>query len=367
MAKKASSASKSVQVEVPPYLTFPARPTELFNTAFLDHVRSKGEPETFPGLYLGKIGRDEEFIVLKRFEIDRKKRADGRLAYCPRCNQHDKYLRGDLAWFPRMMVCAAIGNCCAGHDAGTKAAKEFKAKRDRDDRESYLLEQLPLMADKLVATQQLEPFAEAAGTIYRQLRREMPQVHSHLRAAKANHGGYLVVTRVLRSDEPEDESDYFGPAGFGRRSGVETQETRLGLMSGQIALIKDFAPEKELATVRRQLESIGLNFTEEEAMEFILSTPERELNAAVVILQSADEGYAKLVSRLREFWSFFSAENIRLIHAYGIHEDSPLNVQAGYFAKKGVVDVRFKTRDQFCHLRLEHGLMKVMNEWPEYP
>ncbi|WP_454683513.1 hypothetical protein [Ancylobacter moscoviensis] len=324
-------------------------------------------PETFSGLYWGKIDRDEGFIILKRFEIERKKRADGKLAFCPRCCQHDKYRKGDLAWFPRLMVCAAIGNCCAGHEAGTTAAKEFKAKKDRDARENYLLEHLPLMAAKLDAVAQLEPVAVAAGEIYRQFRREVPKVHSQLRAAKANYGGNLVVSRVLRTDDAEDESDYVGPAGFGRRSGVETQETTLGLMAGQIALIRDFAPERELTMVRRQLESVGFSFTDEDAVDFILRNSERELKVALVILQSADEGHAKLVSRLREFWSFFTPENIGLIHAYGIHEDSPINVQAGYSVKSGRVDVRFKAPDQFCLLRFDEGLMTVPDDWPDPP
>ncbi|CAA0110436.1 Uncharacterised protein [Starkeya nomas] len=367
MAKLASSASKSVQLEVPSFRSFRERPLEQFGTDFLNHVRETGMPETFPGLYLEKIDRDERFIVLKQFVIERKKRADGKLAFCPRCYQRDKYRKGDLAWFPRLMVCAAIGNCCAGHDAGTAAAKEFKAKRDRDARESYLLDHLPLIAAKLNAVAQLEGVAEAAGEVYRQFRREVPKVHSQLRAAKTNYGGNLVVSRVLRSDDSEDESDYVGPAGFGRRSGVETQETTLGLLAGQIALIKDFAPEKELAIVRRQLESVGFSFTEEEAVDFILSNQERELKVAVVILQSADEGYARLISRLREFWAFFTPENVALIHAYGVHEDSPLNVQAGYAVRGGRVDVRFKTPDQFCLLRFNQGLMTINDEWPEPP
>ncbi|MBS7544649.1 hypothetical protein [Ancylobacter oerskovii] len=365
MAKQASSALKSVQNEVPPFRTFTSRPTELFSSEFLDHVRATGTPETFPGLYLGKIHRDEEFVVLKRFEIERKRRVDGKLAFCPRCHQHDKYLRGDLAWFPSMMVCAAIGNCCAGHDAGTKAAKEFKAKRDRDFRESYLLEHLPLMAAKLAAVAQLEAAAKIAGAIYRQFRLEVPKVHSQLRAAKANYGGHLVVSHVLGGENPDVESDYVGPAGFGRRTGVETQETILGLMTGQIALAKDWAPEKELASIRRFLGYVGSSFTDQQALDFILENPDRELDTAVELLRAADGGYSKLAARLREFWSFFTPDNIALINAYGIHEDGPLNVQVGYFVKNGVVDVRFKTRDQFCHLRIEQGLMTVRDEWPE--
>lgn len=367
MAKQASTALTSVQSvhpASPPHRIFRERPIEAFSLAFLDYVRNTGDPESFPGLYMGRINKDEPFFLLKKFEIEKKKRLDGKKAYCPRCNQHDKYLRGDLAWFPNLMACAAIGNCCAGHDVANEADKEFKARTNQEHRETYLLSNLPLMAAKIKAAKRLRRSVEAALAVYRQFRLEVPKVHHQLRGAKVNHGGHLIVTKILRSKEQDTEHDYFGPAGFRRGGNVEAQETDLGLMSGQIALIKDFQPEKELDAIQRQLESIGSSFSDEETMDFILKHDAHRLNVAVVILQSADEKFAKLSSRLTEFWSFFTRANIELINRYGAHEESPLNVQTSFAVKNGRIEVRFKTRDQFCRLMFDLDATTVDVGWP---
>jgi hypothetical protein len=72
-------------------------PGQYFVQDFLAHVKKTGLPETFPGLHPGSIAKTERFLLLTRFEIDRRRRPAGNLAPCPMC-QPNKYLRGSLIY-----------------------------------------------------------------------------------------------------------------------------------------------------------------------------------------------------------------------------------------------------------------------------
>lgn len=364
-ASQKPTHAKTDTTTQPAHRVFKDRPSGIFIDEFAAHVKETGEPETFKGLFRGKIPRDAEFKRLRPFSIDRVKRPNADMAPCPRCGQNDKFLHGDLAWFPKHQYCAAIGHCCAGHEALAAAEREFKWRQKRDHQESYLLAGLPLIEAKLSVVRSIRPQCAEALRVYRQFRKEAPQLHGILRQIKEQYGGHLMVTTVLRDSDDETEADdYTGPAGFrGRgRHQVETRDTDLGMMTGLVALHRDFNPVKDLEYIERQLLAFGITPTEEEAVELIVNMSEKEKTAAVAFLQSADKKFAQLAARLAEFWSFFSADNIALVQRYADHRDSRIYVQARHQTANGRTVVRFEHREFLCLISFTQP--SGSTEWP---
>src|SRR5258708_3269815 len=81
------------------FRAFRTPPGQYLVEEFLAHIRQTGQPETFPGLHPGPIAKTEPFLLLRPFEIHRRKRPKGNLAPCPMC-QPNKYLRGSLIYLP---------------------------------------------------------------------------------------------------------------------------------------------------------------------------------------------------------------------------------------------------------------------------
>lgn len=354
------------QPDAPPYRPFRERPSGVFIQMVAEHIKETGQPETIAGLYRGKIDRAANFRILRRIDIDRKKRPERDMAPCPRCGRDDKFLEGVLAWFPDLQFCAVIGHCCAAHEALTAAEKEFKAREKRDHEEMFLLAGLPRLAAKAIAFAQLRSPAEEATRIFRKFRKEMPEIHRHLRHLKAQQGGRLRLTEILRSAEDAEESDYVGPAGFrGRGRGqVETREIEFGTLDGQTAVLKDYNPVKELDGVLRVLDSFDVRPNDEQALDLIIEMTERERRAAVAILKEVDRGHAKFVAKLADFWQFFSLRNVERLHSYGTDRESPLHFEVKHRAGRGRVLVTFTHRRAECRLLFADKFASFAAEWP---
>lgn len=364
-----SAAGLADDLPAPIYRTFRDSPNGVFVDAFAAHIRETGKPETFDGLFRGKIDRNARFRIIRKFTIDRKKRPERDMAPCPRCGYDDKFLEGALAWFPDLQVCAAIGHCCGGHEVLAEAERDYKHRKLRDQRESFLLATLPLLGEKAEFLKILRAPATEALRIYRQFRRQGAPIYLHLRGIKENHGGQLRVTELLKGGEGETESDYFGPAGFHGRNGNEvvSRDHDLGQMTGFVALIKDYNPVKELDDVCRWLNSFDARPTEEEALNLIVNMSEPELRAAVEIVRGTDQRYEKFAKRIAEFWSFFAQPNIECINGYGTHPLSPVHFEAVRVVAKGRVAVTFRQRGLTSCLNFDDRMPDISVNWPIIP
>ena len=56
-----------------------------------------GQPELCDELFRGRLPNDVEYRILKRVDIDRRKRPKGDLAPCPMCTSN-RFLRGSLVY-----------------------------------------------------------------------------------------------------------------------------------------------------------------------------------------------------------------------------------------------------------------------------
>jgi hypothetical protein len=356
------------QPDAPPYRPFPDRPSGTFVQEVAEKIKETGQPELVVGLYRGKIDRSANFRILRKIQIDRKKRPNGDMAPCPRCGREDHFLEGVLAWFHQLQFCAVIGHCCATHVALDAAEREFKWREKRDYEETYLLEGLPKLATKHDALTMLRSPCGEAIKLYRQFRREAPAIHQHLRQLKAQRGGHLVLTEVLRGGElDEEDNDYVGPAGFRGRGGlqVETRDIDLGFIEGQTAVARDFNPMKKLDNTDRVLMSFGLLPTAEQALDLIAEhMNEHQRRAAVAILQEVDRGFAKVTQSLADFWQFFTEPNISRLNKYGMHPENPLPFETHYRSGQGRTLVTFKHRGKECRLLFADKFAKFRVDWP---
>lgn len=358
MAKRGKRASakpvsSAVNRPVLSYRQFKDWPTEIFISEALLHLKETGEPETFEAFFRNAIPRDAKFRIIRDIEIDQRKRPGGDYAPCPMCTTN-KFLRGSLVYLPEMQCVAVIGNCCADKDTAAEAAREYRARSQQTYQETLLLDRLPQVAAQLERLKGFRDAARDATALYRRFRRHAGRIQVQLRTVRKNHAGQLVLSEIIHSAEDEEESDYFGPAGFKGRGQSETQsrEHNFGTMDGGIITINNYDPTAELEFAIRQLESLGETPSEEDIIEFICGLDIPKRRAAVAILEAAEKGTRKFLHRLGDFLSFFTPTNAHRLDAYGRSPHNAVPFEVEYGTVKGLPTLLFKFGKERCSLQM---------------
>jgi hypothetical protein len=232
----------------------------------------------------------------------------------------NRFLEGALVWVPEHQVVSVIGHCCA--ENAEEAKREYKIRENLRRQEDYLLDSLPLIPEKLKTLDSLKGAAVDAVILFRKLRRQVPSIHKHLREMRDRGNARLVLSEVLKSREDNIGRDYVGPAGFrgSGASGIDSRDVDFGPLAGTTATLADYNPPKELSDARRATEFFA-NLPSE-ILYFIADMAPRERLAAVANCQMIDTYYEKFRSRIVDFTSFWSRDNVARLHAYGT---SPLN------------------------------------------
>jgi hypothetical protein len=302
---------------------FRDKPSTIFCDEIVEAIRKTGEPEKCPELYTDRVPKDAKYEILRRIVIDGKKRPNGDYAPCPMCTPN-RFLEGDLVYLPEMQATAVIGRCCAAHAA--QANREYEARERIRREEDYLLEAFKLLGAKTAAIKSAQPVAGHALALYRKFRKNMPELQRILRGIKERGNAQLVLHEILHSKESGDESDYFGPRGFGGSGhlAADSRDINFGPLLGTTALIKDYNPVKELRDVEQNIGFLGVHDDEEEALNFIAAMSPEERTASVASLELAEKRFARFAARLRDCLAFFSEENISRLGRFGSH---PLNHQ----------------------------------------
>ncbi len=125
----------------------------------------------------------------------------------------------------------------------------------------------------------------------------------------------------------------------------ESREHDLGKLHGDLAVINDYHPVKELEWVTPQLESIDGLPSEEVAMNFICEMTE-------------------FTARVREFLSFFTRENIEVVHAFGTHRLNQLYFTATFDLIQKRPSVRIKHHSKITKLDVGPGFGALEYTWP---
>ncbi len=359
-----SRGVKGSLVELP-WRPFKERPSGLWIDETAARIKETAQPELIESLYRNRIPKDARFRVLRHLiTVNGTKRPEGDSCPCPMCTPN-RFLTGSLVWFPELQFCAFIGNCCANDDVLAEAEKERKWRERRDSEEDYLLAALPLVSPKLAVAESLKPVTLEALRAYRKFRNTLPQVHEQLRRIKHQHGGHLTLTEIIR-DELQENEDYFGPTGMkGRgKDGIETRDHTFGLLSGQIAVIKDFNPPKELDHIIRLLTSVAADSYGQEPLDFICDMNEKQRHAAVVILRDAEDSIAKLRARLKGLASFYTRENAECLNKFYTHQLNSLYFRVELTSVRGQPTMRFKRGNGVYDLIRGSWATKLDFDWP---
>jgi hypothetical protein len=339
----------------PTFRIFKTRPGQDLINKFMAHIRETGQPETFPGLYCATIAKTEPFLILKRFDIDRKKRPARDKAACPMC-QPNKYLSGTLIYIPRLLAIAAIGHCCADKDNLAASSREYRERTERDEQETYLLAHVPLVPACLSVIEKARPAAREARRVYRHFRTRGAEFQRELRLVKMNSG------RLTVSEQIEGETAAFGPAGFrSPTTNVNIREVEFGTLRGMIALNTQYDPVGELDRIQSRLRTHNHAETEDAYLEYIAEMTPLPRRAATVQLREAANHYSKFQARIADFCAFFTPENLRRIHDWASH---PARAQRFEVSLTGT-RCTFRSRSTSCSMVLDPVLWAYHHPWPK--
>lgn len=173
-----------------------------------------------------------------------------------------------------------------------------------------------------------------------------------------------MLSEVIRGGENEEENDYVGPAGFGRRGQTETREHDFGLLSGALVVIGDYTPVKDLEMIIRQLASVHRIPSPEAALEFVTSITPQQRHAGVAIMEGVDAGVEKIKRRLREFLQFFTQESAEVINAFGTSGFNSLCFTAEFDVINNRPCLTITHKRKACQLRVGDCFSGLDMEWP---
>lgn len=199
MGKTAHALDFTFPEEYLGYTTYREAPFHL-REPFTEHVKRTYTPETFPGLYWGRLNTNEPFEIIRDFAVDRKKRPNGDYIPCPMCRKREKFLEGALVFIFARQCIAIIGHDCAA--AEVKHAALSKKKRDdaRRHQEDFLMSKLHLVPGTLQTVERLKPIAKQIDGIYHAFRNGAPTIQKALRQARKDGGGELVLSEILDNE-----------------------------------------------------------------------------------------------------------------------------------------------------------------------
>lgn len=334
------------------YRIFKTPPGQYLIDNFLKHVRETGRPETFPGLHHGPIVQTEAFILLKPFEIDRKKRSDGNLAPCPMC-QPNKYLRGSLIYLPDLQAVAAIGHCCADKENLAQATQEYRERVARDQEHDYLLAHVPLIPACLAVVAQVLPAAREAERIYRHFRKAGASFQRPLRLVTKS-------TRLLTVHE-HLKSEAAGLAG-GRdsASNITSRTIELGYLRGTIAVTNDYNPVRELERIDEAVRPHNHSETDDALLDYVTNLDSKNRHAVTVKLRQAGTDYSRFQNRIANFCDFFAPENMVLIQQWASHPDNPYRFEVSWKGHERI----FRRDGEFCRFAIDPVLWTYKHTWP---
>jgi hypothetical protein len=301
-----------------------SRPSESLVTAFLDHVRRTGSPETFPTICRTKPNAESRPIFLRRFDVDRRKRPNGDMAPCPICSPNDpKFLHeGYFVWYPDEGVIRGIGPECGDTVFGGSLYAEAKDQFDREERErqavEFLEKNLQKILSMIMALEAIRPAAQEATRLYSDFKRTAPTIHKVLRQVKGAGSTLKVSVVTERKDNRTD-----GPRGFGKRnSDYDSHDIVLGQLPDTALLYSSFDPLEDFQEIQQLLFSLPQFMSSEAAFSWICDQSDQVENLEKVcdLLRDASRRYVKLSGKLDSVLLLFSEELFQRLDQWGQHD-----------------------------------------------
>jgi hypothetical protein len=285
-------------------------------SGFKTFIRKTGKPEDFPGLHQGPLPKDAPFRILTSFDVDRKKRSDGQMAFCPMCMSTDKFLHGGcLVWFVDGGYVAAIGPECADKENMRLAKAAYGRKVQAEREENYLIERLPLVQKRLQVLESILPAFEEADRVHRVVKGKASRAKAQL-SSVFKQGGVLAI-----EEEIEPSLRGIGPSGLTK--GDQLRTVNYGSLRGETMKLNKLELSKKLSRVISTLKHYRHWWTEERALAEVIDCDESWRHETYEYLRDAEEKYKQLRNSLIDFRRFFLHDNIERIAAWTQHPAHP--------------------------------------------
>ncbi len=163
---------------------------------FKAHVKETYQPETFPGLYWGRLRTNEPFEILHQFAVDRKTRPEGDYIACPMCRKREKFLEGSLVFLFGRQCIAIIGHDCAAAEVKHAALSKKKTDDARRHQEDFLMARLTHVPGMLREIEALKPIAIEIEGIFHDFKSGAPSIQKALRQVRKSGGDYTLIEMI---------------------------------------------------------------------------------------------------------------------------------------------------------------------------
>lgn len=360
------SASKAVKFDFPEeykgHTTYREAPFHI-RGAFIEHVKETHTPETFPGLYWGRLNKDEPFEILHTFAVDRKKRPEGDYIPCPMCQRREKFLEGSFVFIFKRQCIAVIGHDCASAEVKHAAFSKKKQDDQRRQQEDFLLAKLGKVPGVLREIRLLMNVADQIEDIYHDLKRDAPKVQRALRQVRKYGGEYVLYEFVENEAAKYDER-------LPKKTAIPHY---FGMLAGD-ALVASSC--KFVADLRR-FEVVLLAFdgcdSEEKAMEATIGLLERrEAAKAVLYIGEARRKLPKLRDEMVAACSFFEGVHVDNMRSWATHplQQTPFTVERQVRHDGIALTIAGRVTDEdreYARLLLPHSLADWADENRRFP
>lgn len=342
------------------YRHFPSLPWHL-REEFLTHVRTTSQPETFPGLHPGPLDKDEPFQIVAPFVIKATNRPEGDRAPCPMCHHPNKYLHGRLVYLPRLEALAAIGCECADKVTAKAAADEYRALRDQQQGEEYLLSHLHLVHSQLRVLTRALPLAQELRRMCRIIQNKGSGIRAQLAQVNRN-GGRLVLVEQLSEDTAAT-----GPRGFGGAGSRDTRDVDIGLLAGSTALIRDYDPVGELKKIEVRIAPFALSRSPEETLQLLVTVEPKEVAVMWVQLREAAQAYSRFQDRIADAVAFFEQDNLQRLAAWASHRLQPHQFIVEVVVERGLRVLRMRGLGADVRVVIDPLIWQRPPDWAKPP
>jgi hypothetical protein len=315
------------EVELPdgfrfaPSYPFPPSPD---NERIVAAIRAS-RPEDIPGL----VWTPPDFAarghkIIRKFDIDRKKRPDGALIPCCMCSRdHPKYLAGAVLWSPDGYL-RLIGHVCAAKEEhfGEARYRQLVRQREQEELDNATLAWMEtnVAALKPVAASLAELRAPIDFWEEQQRRffREVAPLAERLERIARREGGMLTIA------QESSAARLVTAAGGGGRTAASQYETvAIGMLSGSSFLHRPGTKRS------RQLEGILEAFAyipdgnREEQLMALFDGGEHAVTTATGLAFRNMQRAATLAEECAAARQFFTPDNIALLESWGDDDRNP--------------------------------------------
>ncbi|TCR69597.1 hypothetical protein [Rhizobium sp. BK376] len=293
---------------------FDVRP-EYLKSQFLDHIRTKGLPETCPFITHEKPPVDGIEVILQDFVISRQVLEKFGYAPCPICSPvKPKYVKGHLLWSSESKALYAVGHCC-GHgffanDSLEKALSQNKRAEQRRHVEAFIEAHWTFPKDLMAYWENLKPAVRDLDKVLLAIRVGLrPAVCKDIHRTTRD-GGFLHIQQKV------------GETGSDGPDGLKIVEQRFGTIPVRGATVlrggnRGISVEARISNVVAALSNVEWQ-TENEALLWICDQVDNDLFHMADFIRDAVEHIAKAIGDIAALQIFMEPENLDLISAWSL-------------------------------------------------